>query len=152
MNVKLLTEHHLEFLSLKGGCTGSPDSTLVKMPHCWKSHVTVHMFIFFLSPGIMTMVPMSVFQGVQAVQAITSGATIQAIPSNLSVQDLNQNIQIAMAPILNNSLEGVVVDPTTESSDQQQQMNVNDTTQVVEVPSAVPKSEETIETIESIVS
>ena len=39
MTVKLLTEHHLEFLSLKGGCTGSPDSTLVKMPHCWKSYV-----------------------------------------------------------------------------------------------------------------
>ena len=40
MNVKLLTEHHLEFLSLKGGCTGSYESTLVKMPHCWKSHAT----------------------------------------------------------------------------------------------------------------
>ena len=39
MSVKLLTEHHLEFLSLKGGCTGSPESTLVKIPHCWKSHV-----------------------------------------------------------------------------------------------------------------
>ena len=39
MTVKLLTEHHLEFLSLKGGCTGSSGSTLVKMPHCWKSHV-----------------------------------------------------------------------------------------------------------------
>ena len=39
MTVKLLTEHHLEFLSLKGGCTGSPECTLVKMPHCWKSHV-----------------------------------------------------------------------------------------------------------------
>ena len=39
MNIKLLTEHHLEFLSLKGGCTGSFESTLVKMPHCWKSHV-----------------------------------------------------------------------------------------------------------------
>ena len=39
MTVKLLTEHHLEFLSLKGGCTGSSESTLVKMPHCWKSHV-----------------------------------------------------------------------------------------------------------------
>ena len=39
MSVKLLTEHNLEFLSLKGGCTGSPESTLVKMPHCWKSHV-----------------------------------------------------------------------------------------------------------------
>ena len=27
MSVKLLTEHHLEFLSLKGGCTGSSEST-----------------------------------------------------------------------------------------------------------------------------
>ena len=43
MNVKLLTEHHLEFLSLKGGCTGSSKSTLVKMPHCWKSHLTAHL-------------------------------------------------------------------------------------------------------------
>ena len=38
MIVKLLTEHHLEFLSLKGGCRGSSESTLVKMPHCWKFH------------------------------------------------------------------------------------------------------------------
>ena len=30
MGVKLLTEHHLEFLSFKGGCTGSSESTLVK--------------------------------------------------------------------------------------------------------------------------
>ena len=43
MSVNLLTEHHLEFLSLKGGCTGSPESTFVKMPHCWKSHVTAQM-------------------------------------------------------------------------------------------------------------
>ena len=43
MSVKLLTENHLEFLSLKGGYTGSSESTLVKMPHCWKSHVTAHM-------------------------------------------------------------------------------------------------------------
>ena len=38
MSIKLLTEHHLRFLILKGGCTGSSESTLVKMPHCWKSH------------------------------------------------------------------------------------------------------------------
>ena len=38
MIVKLLTEHHLEFLSLTGGCTGSSASTHVKMPHCWKYH------------------------------------------------------------------------------------------------------------------
>ena len=30
--------HHLEFLSLKGGCIGSSESTHVKFPHCWKSH------------------------------------------------------------------------------------------------------------------
>ena len=33
MNIKLLIEHHLEFLSLKVGCTGSPESTFVKIPH-----------------------------------------------------------------------------------------------------------------------
>ena len=43
MIVKLLTEQHLEFLSLTGGCTGSSECTLVKMPHCWKSYVTAHM-------------------------------------------------------------------------------------------------------------
>ena len=40
MIIKLLTEHYLEFLSLKGGCRGSSESTPVKMPHCWKSHAT----------------------------------------------------------------------------------------------------------------
>ena len=45
MTVKLLTEHHLEFLTLKGGYTGSSESTLVKMPHCWKSHVVAHIRI-----------------------------------------------------------------------------------------------------------
>ena len=43
MSVKLLSEHHLGILSLTGGFTGSSESTLVKMPHCWKSHVTAQM-------------------------------------------------------------------------------------------------------------
>ena len=43
MIVKLLTEHHLEFLSIKS------ESTLVKMPHCWKLHVTAQMSIKSLS-------------------------------------------------------------------------------------------------------
>ena len=51
-NLRLLTEHHLEFLRLKG-CTGSSDSTHVKMPHCWKSHVEalflVWIFLYFLT-------------------------------------------------------------------------------------------------------
>ena len=33
MIVKLLTEHHLEFLSLKGGYRGTSVFTHVKMPH-----------------------------------------------------------------------------------------------------------------------
>ena len=38
MCVKLLTEHYLDFLSLKGFGTGLSESTLVKMSNCWKSH------------------------------------------------------------------------------------------------------------------
>ena len=44
MSVTLLTENYLEFLSLKEGCTCLTESTLVKVPHCWKSHVTAHMY------------------------------------------------------------------------------------------------------------
>ena len=42
MSVKPLTEHHLVFLSLTGGCTGLSESIHVEMPHCWKSHVAAH--------------------------------------------------------------------------------------------------------------
>ena len=42
MNVKLLTDYYLEFLNLKISCTSSPESTLVKTPHCRKSHVAAH--------------------------------------------------------------------------------------------------------------
>ena len=43
MIVQLLTEHHLEFLSLKAGCRGSSESTLVKMSNCWKSHAAAQL-------------------------------------------------------------------------------------------------------------
>ena len=48
MTVKLLTRHYLDILSLKGGCTGSSESTLVKSPHCWKSHVAAHILLKIL--------------------------------------------------------------------------------------------------------
>ena len=51
MSVKLLTEHNLEFLSLTWGYTGSSESTLVKTPQCWKSHVAAH--IHLLHPDIL---------------------------------------------------------------------------------------------------
>ena len=48
MTVKLLTEQHMEFLSLQGGCTCSCESILVKMPHCWKSRVAAQMYFITL--------------------------------------------------------------------------------------------------------
>ena len=53
MTVKLLTEHHLGHLSLKGGCTGLFESTLVKMPHCWKSHVATQIMAGSYSPCLL---------------------------------------------------------------------------------------------------
>ena len=54
MSVKLLTEHHLEFLSPKRCCTGSSESTLVIMLHCLKSYVAAHLGkytrFWYLSP------------------------------------------------------------------------------------------------------
>ena len=50
MSVKLLTEHHLEFLSLKGGCRGLSESMLVEMQICWKSHAAAHLMIFLMAP------------------------------------------------------------------------------------------------------
>ena len=55
MTVKLLNEQHLEFLSLIEGCTGSYESTHVKMPHCWKSYVAAHILSLFLLVVTFTM-------------------------------------------------------------------------------------------------
>ena len=46
MSVKLLT--HLRFLILNGGCTGPSESTFVKIPHCWKSHIAAHIILNFV--------------------------------------------------------------------------------------------------------
>ena len=61
MTVKLLTEHRSEFLSLKGGCIDSSESTLVKMPLCWKSHVTADLSVIVLVLSFQTVgcVPVS---------------------------------------------------------------------------------------------
>ena len=39
MSIELLTEHHLEFLSLTGGWTGSSESTLAKC-HIIGNHIS----------------------------------------------------------------------------------------------------------------
>ena len=43
MTVQLLTKLHFGLLSLAVDRTGSSESTLVKMPHNWKSHVTAQL-------------------------------------------------------------------------------------------------------------
>ena len=53
MTVELLTKHHLEVLSLTGGCTGSSESTIVKMPHCLKSHDTAHEPVHEISNNVV---------------------------------------------------------------------------------------------------
>ena len=44
MTVMLLTENNLEFLSLIGGYTGSSESTLVKIPQCWRLHAATNIY------------------------------------------------------------------------------------------------------------
>ena len=46
MSIKLLAEHNLEFQSLKECRTGSSESTHVKVPYCWKSHVAAQLCFF----------------------------------------------------------------------------------------------------------
>ena len=48
MSVKLLTEQHLVFLSLKGGCTSSYEPKLVKMPHVGNHMSRLICFFSFL--------------------------------------------------------------------------------------------------------
>ena len=45
MTVQLLTEHDLEFLTLRGGCIDLSKPTHVKTPHCVKSHITAQIFL-----------------------------------------------------------------------------------------------------------
>ena len=54
MIVKLMTEHHLEFLSLTGGCIGLSESTIIKMTNCCKSHVVAHVSYLSMTSGIIT--------------------------------------------------------------------------------------------------
>ena len=42
MTLELLNERRLDFLSLMRGCKGSPESTILKIPQCWKSHVVAY--------------------------------------------------------------------------------------------------------------
>ena len=71
MNIKLRTEQHLEFLSLKVGCTGLSESTHVKMPHRLNSHVTAHMFILSSSQVKKDIVTLELIKAEESSWAVT---------------------------------------------------------------------------------
>ena len=52
----LLTEHHLECPSLKGGCTSSSESTLVKMPMLEITYVMAQLCLCALTAPIAQLV------------------------------------------------------------------------------------------------
>ena len=60
MSVNLLTEHNLEFLSFKGGYTGSSKSTLVKI-HIVGNHMS-RLIYAIVKEGIMGNIHMKLFE------------------------------------------------------------------------------------------
>ena len=72
MIVELLTEHHLGFLTFKGGCIGSYETTLVKMAYCWISHGATH--FKRMNPVLQLG---NLLQGCDSVDIVTKGNTLE---------------------------------------------------------------------------
>ena len=107
MNIKLLTYiHYLEFLSLKWGCTYLSESTLVKMPHCWKSRVSAQLLCcwWHLKEWTLWNVTMSInwYQVVQN-QLVNTGerTNVLLVINSLPLQVVNH------CPFLNFNQSGI---------------------------------------------
>ena len=74
MSVKLLTEHCLESVSLKGGRTGSSASTLVKMPHC----VAAQFMIYWLRANAYDALGTFISQRKRKIQTRTTNLVFHA--------------------------------------------------------------------------
>ena len=76
MIVKLMTEHHLEFLSVKGGCRGLSESTQVKMAHIL-FRFSVH--VLYLSGGQVYSISSATGLAVAAVGVVEVGPAVQIV-------------------------------------------------------------------------
>ena len=82
MIVKLLTERHLEFLSITGGCRGPSESTLVKMSNCWKSRALAH-YHYYYSLGFefrAHLMRTNAFKSPEAIVRVKIKTTVISIP------------------------------------------------------------------------
>ena len=83
MIIKLLTEHHLEFLSLKKGCRGLSESSLVKMSNCWKSHALAHLYVLMLNSRVVRVGAESVDKRLRRFSRIQSSAKSSCIHTEI---------------------------------------------------------------------
>ena len=69
------------------------------------------------------MVPMSMYQAVQGVQTIQTpaGTALHTLPGLNITPGLPQNIQLAMAPVLNNPIDSIVAGQSGETNVTEQQ-------------------------------
>ena len=118
MNIKLLTEQHLEFLSVKECCIGLSESVHVKMPHCWKSRVAAHFVLtdpspFFhnfqvSSPTRYRQAAALVLHSIENLQRtnLTPARVLQRKPSTLTQAQglLRQTITLTPAQVLQRKL------------------------------------------------
>ena len=76
MSVTLLTEHHLEFLSSKGGCTGSSESILVKC-HIFGNQVSrLILFLLWITSTLASQVNSNISPYQRVGQNIINGVDV----------------------------------------------------------------------------
>ena len=102
MSVKLLTEHHLEFLSLKGGCTGSSESTLIKMPIVG-NHMSWLIYLFQLKATVLYIHPLSKAAALTCLPFIVNSNGV----SENQFPDMSQGLIIPDATVKNVDKRGV---------------------------------------------
>ena len=101
MIVKLLTEHHLEFLSLRGGCRGSSESTLVKLLEIsYVKHIAAHMLYTYT---LFSCVAALCFHFLQSILFVSDISLEQA--SALMTKCVNE---VCMAWVKLNRITGVL--------------------------------------------
>ena len=85
MSVKLITEPHLDSLSSKGCCICSPEPTIVKMPHCWKSHVMAQLCFPFTDGALLT--------SIRPISFLPESADAYTYSGSATTPPCRQNIQ-----------------------------------------------------------